>query len=146
MTTTISILIPIRDAESTLVEALDSLRTETHADMEFVTVDDGSHDDTRNILRKFEATDSRFIVVEKSRTGLVDTLNTALEVSKGDLIGRHDADDISVAGRLGRQAQFLASNRDVDLVATNCEIFRDEGPARSGMKRWADWSNGLHDH
>ena len=49
-------------------------------------------------------------------------------------------------GRLDRQAQYLAHNPDIDLVATNCEIFRADGPARSGMQRWADWSNGLLDH
>lgn len=137
---------PVRDAEETLQASLDSLLVETGSDIEFVLVNDGSNDSTLAILDAAAAIDARVVVVDRPRLGLVAALNAGLTVCRGEFVARHDADDLSIAGRLTAQRRFLLANSEIDLVATRCEVFRDDGPAKMGMLRWTEWSNGLETH
>jgi glycosyltransferase involved in cell wall biosynthesis len=134
---------PVRDAQTTLVAALDSLVTEPSRDIEFVVVDDGSRDDSLEILHRHARRDPRFVVIERPRRGLVAALNDGLTQCRGEFVGRHDADDLSIPGRLTRQAEYLDNHSRVDVVATRFETFRDDGEVGMGMRRWEHWSNSF---
>ena len=84
--------------------------------------------------------------MRQGRDGLVAALNRGLAGARAPLLVRHDADDLSVPGRIRDQVEFLDGHPDVALVATRCRIFRDDGEAGDGMRHWAAWSNRLADH
>ena len=83
----ISILIPARNAEQTLNEALASIAAQTFADWEAIVVDDGSTDATAELLSAWVARDARFRVLRnETGTGIVAALNRALaEAEENDL-------------------------------------------------------------
>jgi glycosyltransferase involved in cell wall biosynthesis len=65
--TLVSILLPARDAEATLDEAIESIRAQTHREWELIAVDDGSHDRTPAILERWSRRDGRIRMLAKSR-------------------------------------------------------------------------------
>jgi glycosyltransferase involved in cell wall biosynthesis len=140
------VLIPVRDAEPTLNEALLSLTAEPGDDIEFLVVDDGSRDSSAAMARAHAVGDRRVRVIERPREGLVPALQAGVREARGAFLARHDADDLSMAPRLRASADCLARHPEVDLVAARFEMFRDDGPAGLGMTRWAEWSNGLATH
>ena len=139
----LSVLLPVRDAERTLDEALASLAAEPGDDLEILVIDDGSIDGSLRVARGFAARDARVRVLERPRLGLVEALNFGAAEARGVFLARHDADDVSVPPRLRASIALLRARPDVDLVASRFEMFRDDGPAGLGMTRWAAWSNAL---
>src|SRR6185503_4654443 len=75
--------------------------------------------------------------------GLPLALNTALAASRGALIARHDADDLSHRDRLALQRDHLAGHPRVSVVGCRVRLFPAAG---AGMQRWARWHNGLLTH
>jgi glycosyltransferase involved in cell wall biosynthesis len=96
---------------------MDSILAQTFFDFEFVIVDDGSTDDTDNILHSY--TDSRIIMLKNEESiGLTRSLNLGLNKTQGEYIARMDADDISLSHRLTAQVCFLDQNPQVGVVGT----------------------------
>ena len=120
----VSVLLPVRDGERYLGEALDSLLGEG-GDFEVVVVDDGSTDGTPEILESYA--DERLRVVTQSRKGLVAALNRGVQETRGATIVRMDADDVSLPSRLERQQAILESDDRIGLVGCGIETIDGEG-------------------
>ena len=99
----ISVLLPIRNAAGTLDAALESLAAQTFSDFEVIAVDDGSDDDTAQLLADWVTRDRRIRSNNTPPLGIVSALNTAAAAARGELLARIDADDVSVSSRLGGQ-------------------------------------------
>lgn len=141
-TPSLSVLIPVRNAATTLDQALGSIRSQTLRDWEAIVVDDGSTDDTRRLLEAWGRRDERFRVVrQKESQGLVPALNRALELARAPVLARMDADDVSLPRRLELQ---LARLREGDVATVGCQVryFPDEAVA-DGARRYQDWLNSL---
>ena len=123
----VSVLLPVRDGERYLREALDSLLDEG-GDFEVVVVDDGSTDGTPEILESYA--DDRLRVVTQSRKGLVAALNRGVQETRGATIVRMDADDVSLPSRLERQQAILESDDRIGLVGCGIETIDGEGRVR----------------
>jgi glycosyltransferase involved in cell wall biosynthesis len=124
--TPVSILLPAYNAARFLSDALDSVLAQTHADFELIAINDGSTDETLEILRAFERKDSRVRVISHPNIGMGKSLNEALEVARHDWIVRMDADDIMVPRRIERQLGFLAEHPDLVVAgALVCYIDAD---------------------
>jgi glycosyltransferase involved in cell wall biosynthesis len=123
---TVSVLLPVRDGERYLREALDSLLGEA-GDFEVVVVDDGSTDATPKILRSYA--DERLRVVGQGRKGLVAALNRGVEETRGATIVRMDADDVSLPSRLERQQAVIDADERIGLVGCGIETIDGEGRA-----------------
>ena len=137
---------PVRDAADTLESAAAGVLDDPLRDLELLAVDDGSTDATPQILERLALRDRRVRVVRQGRLGLVSALNRGLAEARAGVIVRHDADDLSIPGRIRDQVVCLEANPDVSLVATRCRVFRDDGPPGDGMRHWAAWSNRLRGH
>lgn len=137
---------PVRDAARTLAAAARSVLEDPLRDLELLVVDDGSSDETPRLLDSLARADARVRVVRQASLGLVAALNRGLAEAAAGIVVRHDADDLSVPGRIRDQVEFLEARPDVALVATRCRVFRDEGRAGDGMRHWAAWSNRLSSH
>ena len=89
----ISIIIPIYNQEKYLTKCLKSIAAQNYQEFEVLMVDDGSFDDSGNICRNFEKTDSRFKYIWQNNAGVASARNTGLDYVTGDLIGFIDPDD-----------------------------------------------------
>jgi glycosyltransferase involved in cell wall biosynthesis len=143
LTPRVSVVLPVRDAATTLEESLLSLRGQTLREHEVVAVDDGSTDDSLALLRAFAREDSRVRVVPRPARGLVSALNSGLEAARAPLIARMDADDLARADRLERQARRLDQDPALDVLG--CRVSLD-GVTNAGMRAYVEWSNALLRH
>jgi glycosyltransferase involved in cell wall biosynthesis len=116
----VSILLPVRNAAPYLAEALDSLICQTFNDFEILAVDDGSEDNSADILRSYSDRDPRFRCTFSGRRGLVASLNSALAEARAPLVARMDADDISLPERLAKQVAHLDARPE--CVAVGCDV------------------------
>ena len=113
----VDVIIPIYNAASTLEEAVGSIQKQSYSAIRIVLVDDGSTDETPNLLARLAAADSRIIVLRQENSGIVDALNLGWRACDAPLIARHDADDIAAPDRLAKQVAFLENNPDVLAIS-----------------------------
>lgn len=104
----VSVIMAVYNGEFLVESAIESILNQTHQDLEFIIVDDGSKDNTLNIIRKYESKDKRIKVIKNNTNlGLTKSLNRAIEKSTGEYIVRQDADDLSLSKRLEILLKFL---------------------------------------
>jgi glycosyltransferase involved in cell wall biosynthesis len=135
----------VRDAGPWLVPSLASLWRQSFRDFEVVAVDDGSADASGGILDRAAARESRLRVFHTPPRGLPAALNHALVHARGDLVARHDADDLSHRDRFAAQIAALARAPEVDVVGTRLRLF-PAARTGAGMRRWSAWHNALLRH
>ncbi len=141
----ISVLLPVRDAVPWLRASLASLWRQTFRDFEVIAVDDGSLDGSGEWLERAARAEPRLHVVRTRRLGLPAALNAALARARGELIARHDADDLSHRSRLALQRKYLAAHPRASVVGCRVRLF-PAAAVGTGMRRWGDWHNGLLTH
>jgi glycosyltransferase involved in cell wall biosynthesis len=104
---TVSVIIPTHNRGWILREAIDSVLAQDYADYELIVVDDGSTDNTREIL---EACGRDITVVQQSNRGVSAARNRGIAASRGQLIAFLDSDDLWLTQKLSRQVDFFKSN------------------------------------
>jgi glycosyltransferase involved in cell wall biosynthesis len=116
---TVSVVMPVYNGEPYLKEAVESILNQTFSDFEFIIIDDGSTDNSWDILIAYAAQDSRIVLSRNPENiKLIKTLNKGLNLARGEYIARMDADDISLPERLERQVAYLQRHPEVGLVGT----------------------------
>jgi len=124
----VSVIMPVYNAAEFLVEAIESVRKQTYKNWEMIVVNDGSNDETDEILKKFTGKDKRIKVISFSNNqGISRSLNWALEFASGDLIARMDGDDIALPNRFKFQVEYLKKNPKVVAVGGQAEMIDDKG-------------------
>ena len=127
----ISVIMSVFNGSKFLSDAIQSILNQTFKEFEFIIVDDGSTDNSLNIIRSFESADSRIKVISKLNEGLAKSLNAAISVSKGKFIARMDADDISYENRLEKQYEYMQKNKSIDLCGCSMDIIDELGNVTS---------------
>jgi glycosyltransferase involved in cell wall biosynthesis len=89
----ISLIIPVYNVEKYIRKCLDSAISQTLKDIEIICVNDGSTDDSLNILREYEKKDKRIIVIDQKNSGLGAARNTGLDIARAPYIMFIDSDD-----------------------------------------------------
>ncbi len=138
----VSVLLPFKNAEDYLDDALASIAGQTLEDIEAVLVDDSSSDSSALIARKWCSEDSRFVLVKSPGTGLVDALNRGLEECRGTWIARMDADDISMPSRIEKQMKLALLMGHRTVVSCQVHSFPDR-IITTGYRLYETWLNGL---
>lgn len=123
----VSVIMPVYNGERFLAEAVESVLAQTHAEFELLILDDGSTDRSLEILRRYEAGDSRVRVLSRENRGLCATLNELIELAACDLVFMMHADDVMAANRLQRQIAFFAEHPEVDICSSFVEYINDAG-------------------
>jgi glycosyltransferase involved in cell wall biosynthesis len=126
-TPSISIVMPVRNGEAFLREAIDSVLTEPLQDLELVVVDDGSTDSTPAILAEYAAQDSRVRIHREAGDNLATALNRGFRLCRAALFARLDADDLCVRGRLQAQVRFMTDHPEVVLLGGQALLINEEG-------------------
>lgn len=137
----VSVLLPVRDGERTVKQAVQSLTSQTLSEIEIVVVDDGSTDGTGRVLERLARGDQRIVLLRQRAAGIVAALQRAARAARGSLLARMDADDECHPERLARQFGWL--HRRDDLVAVGClvESFGDGRGVTDGWRRYEAWLN-----
>lgn len=116
----ITVILPVYNGAAYLEEAMDSMVSQTWQNWELLAINDGSKDNSLEILKKYS--DPRIQVIDQTNMGLAATLNKGISLAKGDYIARQDQDDVSLPGRLEEQIKFLQDHPEVGMVGCHAEI------------------------
>lgn len=120
----VTVLMGVYNGSNFVGAAVDSILAQTFTDFELLVVDDASTDSSAAILSRYRDPRIR-IIRNESNCGLTRSLNIGLAVVRGELLARHDADDVAYPRRLERQVVFLDSHPEIALVGTQV---RNIGP------------------
>lgn len=124
----VSVIMPVKNAAEFVAQALESIQAQTLTDWELIVVNDGSSDETGNILKTFAREDKRIrVLTNKQSQGIGASLNKALGYAKGDYIARMDGDDIALPKRLALQVAFLRKHPKVVAVGGQAQMIDGQG-------------------
>ncbi|MBE2199079.1 MAG: glycosyltransferase family 2 protein [Anaerolinea sp.] len=115
----VSVIMSVLNGEPYLTRAVDSILNQTYPYFEFIIIDDGSTDNTWQILTHYAQADSRVVLIRNEHNmGYTRSLNKGIAQAQGEFVARQDADDISHCERLARQIAFLIDHPQVGLLGT----------------------------
>lgn len=121
-TPTVSVVMPTYNRAGLLERAVDSVLAQTYRDFEFIIVDDGSTDETRNILKSYARKDKRIrVLANETNRGISYARNRGNAAARGKYIMIMDSDDISMPERMERQVDFMEKNPEF-AVSTSWRV------------------------
>ena len=104
----VSVIMPVYNAGKFLVRAIESIRKQTVTDFELLIIDDGSTEDSWDIIKRYAKRDARIRKFRNHRNiGIVKSMNLLIPKTHGRFVARMDADDISLPNRFEKQLVFL---------------------------------------
>jgi glycosyltransferase involved in cell wall biosynthesis len=121
----VTVLMPAHNAAAYIAEAVSSVLEQTYTNFELLIIDDGSIDQTADIVYQFK--DNRIRLIPQSHQGIALSLNNGLHQAKGEYIARFDADDICKPDRLQKQVDFLNNNPGYVLTGSDAMYITESG-------------------
>ena len=115
---TVTVVSPVYNAERYVEETVASVLAQTYRDFEYVLVDDGSTDGSRDILRRMAQADGRIRLIEKANGGISSARTAGLDAATGTYLATVDSDDVIEPTRLAKQVAFLDAHPDVVAVGS----------------------------
>lgn len=117
----VTVLMSVYNGMDYLSEAIESILAQTLDDFEFIIINDGSIDKSKEIILSYK--DPRIFLLDLSTNiGLPKALNKGLEISQCEYIARMDADDISLYNRLQKQYFYIKQHPEVGVLGTGIRI------------------------
>lgn len=117
-TPAVSVITPVYNVARYLPECLDSLLSQRLKAIEFICVNDGSTDDSPDILRAYSSLDPRIVVIDKENSGYGASMNRGIDVARGEYIGIVESDDFA-SPKMFKKLYSFAKRHDCDLVKSN---------------------------
>lgn len=118
----ISIILPAYNAERYISASIDSILAQSFSDFELLVLDDGSTDNTREIVKSYR--DSRIKLIECPHN-FIATLNKGIDLAQGKYIARMDADDVMHVDRLRMQYQLMEDAPDISLCCSWASCYNE---------------------
>ena len=129
----ISALMSVYNGEEYVAETIESILAQTYADFEFIIVNDGSTDGTKEIIESFKDRRIKLFNLKKNQ-GIGLALNFGLSKVKGRFIAKVDADDISLPTRFEEEREYLLQNPEIDLVGSFMEYFPHNDEVKTSQR------------
>lgn len=124
-TPTFSVVMPVYHVEQFVAEAIESVLAQTFKEFELIIVDDGGHDDSLAICRRFQ--DDRIRILSQRNRGLAGARNTGIAAARGQYIALLDADDRWHPTRLAMHFIHLNANARVDVSYSGSRLIDADG-------------------
>jgi glycosyltransferase involved in cell wall biosynthesis len=121
----VTVLMPAFNAGKYIEEAIASVLRQTFTSFELLIINDGSTDNTVQVIRSFK--DDRIVLIDQSNQGIAHALNNGIAHAKAGYIARLDADDICYPGRLEKQYSFLNENHGYVALGSDAEYISENG-------------------
>ena len=125
----VSIIVPCYKQAAYLPETIDSVLKQTYPNWECVIVNDGSPDNTDEIVHRYIGKDSRFKYIQQENKGLATARNKGIAYSEGEFILPLDADDLIEPMYVEKAIQHFMSHPETKLVYCKAEKFGEENGA-----------------
>ncbi len=135
---------PVKNAGLYLEDCIISIQNQTESNWELIAVNDGSNDNSEDILNWFSAVDERIQYMDNRGSGIIDALKTGYAISHGKLIHRMDADDLMLPDKLSLLKAKLLEVGEGNVVTGKVEYFAAEG-VNEGYLNYENWLNELCD-
>ncbi len=123
----ISVVMSVYNGASELRGSVESILSQEGVDLELIVVNDGSTDDSGNILQEYSITDQRVRIINQENQGLTRALIVGCAAARGEYIARQDAGDISLPGRLIKQLNAISENPDSAFVSCGTRFVGPKG-------------------
>lgn len=127
----VSVLIPTYNCGRYLAEAIDSVLAQTFSDYEIIVVDDGSTDNTAQVVAQYPEVK----YIQREHCGVSATRNAAIAAATGEIVVFLDADDFWTSDKLEKQVDYLEENPDCMLVFTKAENFYQDKQVEQGSRQ-----------
>jgi len=124
----VSIIIPCYNYGHLINQTLICLQNQSYTDWEAIIVDDGSTDNTKEVVHKFAEADKRFLYIHQKNNGVSSARNNGLKQVSGELIQFLDADDMISKDKIYLQVKYLQDHPEVALVNVNTRYFQTNRP------------------
>lgn len=123
----ISVVMSVYNGGPRLPETIDSVLSQENVSLELIIVNDGSTDETSQILEDYAQRDSRVKVIDQPNQGLTRALIKGCDAASGRYIARQDAADVSLPGRLWKQLEAISADADASVVSGGTRFTGPEG-------------------
>ncbi|MBD8487295.1 glycosyltransferase family 2 protein [Echinicola sp. CAU 1574] len=144
----VSIIIPTFNYGFSISETLNSVLEQTHQNWECIIVDDGSTDNTSEVVHIYVERDKRFQYIKQENQGVSVARNTGIEIANGEFVQFLDGDDLLSPEKLSLQIKHFEDNPDIDISYTNNFYFRNDKPeilSYDSEMNNKEWMYKLHD-
>ena len=127
-------------------QAIDSIYIQNYENMEIIVVDDGSTDNTKEIVKSYK--DIKYFYTEHG--GISHARNIALENSEGEYIAFCDSDDYWLPGKISAQMQYFKENPDCEIVFTKYrnifenDVLKKKIKEQGMKKKWRKFINTIY--
>lgn len=121
----VSIIIPVYNAEKYISRCIESVLEQSYKNIEIILVNDGSKDNSLNILKKFDSISEKIVVIDKKNSGVSETRNKGIETASGDFILFLDADDYLDKNYVENLLKTIKKN-NADLIITGFKEIKED--------------------
>lgn len=140
----VSIIIPCYNYGRFLGDTLNSLLSQEYQNWECCVVDDGSTDNTKEVVTSYLIKDTRFHYIRQNNMGVSGAKNTGIKICRGKYIQFLDADDMLHKQKLALQVAYLQQHTEVDIVYGNAIFFDSNNPTHYYKKKDTDRTKFEH--
>ena len=129
----VSVIIPAYNGDRYLAEAIESVLRQTYSEYEIIVVDDGSTDNTPEIVRQYG---DRINYLFQANQGVAASRNLGLAAARGEYIAFLDQDDVFLPHKLSVQVDLLDRDSNLGLVNSGWQIVDRVGTLKAAVQPW----------
>lgn len=119
----VSVLITSYNVSKFLRYSISSILNQTYQNFEVIFIDDGSEDNTGEVIDSYNS--SKILYIKIRHSGRTEALNYGLTLCKGDFVAIMDADDIALPTRLEKQINFMKLNPQIQVLSSYYGVFKN---------------------
>lgn len=131
----VSVIIPAFNCADYIAEAIESVFVQTFQRFEIIVVDDGSTDETSEILQRYE---NRIRLVSQKNQGVATARNMGVNLAKGKLVAFLDADDVFFPEKLAKQVSLFEGSPELGMVISGWQVTTQGGEVVSQARLWKE--------
>lgn len=131
----ISVIIPVFNMEKFVGECLDSVLQQTLDDIEVIIINDGSKDNSLNIIQEYQKRDNRIIIIDKENAGVGAARNDGIKAATGDYIAFMDPDDMYASNDVLLHCYEVAVRENVSIVGGRTVFLYQDGSQKEELEK-----------
>lgn len=135
----VSVIIPAYNQAKYLRDAIDSVLNQTFQDFEIIIVNDGSIDETRDVV--FSYNHARITYIYQENQGLSSARNTGIKASNGYYLALLDSDDLFLPNKIENQLSLMDNHPTINIVLSGWNFVDESGSIIRGIRPWEKYPN-----
>lgn len=140
----VSIIVPIYNQNDRISRCLDSITSQTLHEMEIICINDGSTDDSLDMIRRYQQQDQRITIIDKENTGYGHSINLGMEQAVGEYVAIVEPDDV-IENDMMESLYSIAKRDDLDWVKGDIFLCSSNGSRRESITCGQDIYNMVLD-